>query len=393
MKDSKIRITKQINTDFFKYKTVGSLFLFVIISLGLSCGVQPSHSDILNQAKQKIKDNKHASYTYESIWNNKYNDSEFRDTNYIELEQSNNNRHGLVYYTSSKSRVDFFDGSTQKEIDHKRERIINHDADVIASDSTYFTYRMNLMAQPTHFLKIDSTYKSKDSIIEGNSVVIYSTFEDEVYESKKIRKISSYVIDKNTSEPWIIKTTGIMEKDTTQILTHYFQDISLSNKSIDFDKVQQFVPELGYAEITPTDMMNEMAGKQIHIGAKIQKNKYENMLEEETTLFGRPGKKTVLMLSFIGCGGCEYAMKEMKKKNFEFKDDIDFYYSSPSDKSAILKTYLPKKGFEGIGFGKESNMNETFNAFSFPTFFVIDSSGTIADVYHGYRDGFEDVIF
>lgn len=375
-----------------KFITTLLALVFVII-IGLSCTEKEPSSNILDMTKEKITNNRLATYNYESFWDNRFNDSEFRDTNYIELERSKENLHGLVFHISDSSYVDFFDGVNQREVDHSKGIVINHDSEKIALDSTYFMFRMNLMAKPSHFLDIDSTYASKDSIIEGKEVVIFTSFKEEDYDSEIFKTVSSYMIDKSSYKPWMIKTTTIKEKDTSQVLTHYFQNLKFSNNSIDFSKLQSHVQELGYAEITSNQMQAEYQEKQIQIGSKVPIDNYENILGEETKICGRSGKRTVLMFSFIGCGGCKYAMKEMKKKNFEYNEDIDFYYSSPVDKNAALEEYLSKQGFDGIGFGKESKMNESFNAYSFPTFFIIDSSGTLTNVYHGYSDGFEDEIF
>jgi|GEM_PF-4690847 len=367
-------------------------FSYCLITI-YSCIQDESVSETLFHTQEKIKKNEHISYNYESFWENKFNDSEHRDTNYIELEKLHGNMHEFKFHTSSPSYINYFDGITEKEVIPEESRIINHDPKEIAVDSSYFQHRMNFMALPNHFLDIDSSYTSKDTIIENRRVVLFQKYKEEIFDSANIKLISSYAIDKNSNTPWLIKTTAIKDRDTTQIITHYFQDIEFSNKSIDFAQIKNSVSELGYAEIAANQLEMEMEMEQIQVDSKIPTNGYINMYGETSSIFGNPNRKTVMMFSFIGCGGCEYAMKEMKKKNFAFKNDIDFYYSSPLDKSDILKQYLEEKGFIGMGFGKESKMNDHFNANLYPTFFIINSSGSVTDIYRGYRNGFEDEIF
>lgn len=388
-----MELAKHNFTIVLDQKSAGFLALVFTLLICFSCSQEESSYSILDKTKEKINSHGSVSYNYRSFWDNKFNDSENRDTNYVELEKLNDDLHVLKYHVSNSNRINYFDGDIEKEIYHDQSRIVNHDPEVIASDSAYFHHRTNLMAQPSHFLDIDSSYTTKDSLIKGRSTVLFTTSEESISDSKKIQYIETYAIDKDSYEPWIIEATSIVNEDTVQIITHYFQDIEYSNTPIDFEKARSYIQELGYAEIAANDRDNEMYEKQLETGHKILGNTYVNMLGDETTIFGKQDKRTVMMFSFIGCGGCEYAMKEMGKKNYEFNRGLDFYYSSPTDKSSVLAEYLPKKGFNGIGFSKDSKMNEQFMAYHFPTFFIIDSSGTVTDIYHGYNDEFEAEIF
>lgn len=389
MKKSKNLITK-LNLN---YKLIGYFVSFGLLVLFCGCTKKETSINILHKTKEKIKNHTLMTYNYESFWDNRFNDSEFRDTSYLELERSDKNLHGLLFYFSDTTHIDYFDGEVHKSIDHKESRIINDDREEFSIDSTYFLNMMFLMAQPTHFLDIDSTYEKRNSKIRDRNALVYSTSKESESDSDKLNFVTEYGIDKQSNKPWFIKTISIKNKDTTQVITHYFQDIKFSNKSIDFENIRDYALEFGYIEMTSQQFMANTEEDQVQTGTKLMKSKYENIFEEETSIFGRNGKRTVLMFSFIGCGGCEYAMKEMKKKKFDFKEDVDFYYSSPLDKSTVLRTYLSNKGFDGIGFGEESKMNENFKAFRYPTFFILDSIGTVTDIYHGYRNGFENEIF
>jgi thioredoxin-related protein len=99
----------------------------------------------------------------------------------------------------------------------------------------------------------------------------------------------------------------------------------------------------------------------------------------------------MVMFGFIGCGNCEYAFREMKKKKFAVRSDVDLVYSSPVDESSKLKRYLKKKGFPFTRFDKSSRMNDNFKVAGFPTFVVIDEQGGVEDVIGGY-DGKVGVI-
>ena len=99
------------------------------------------------------------------------------------------------------------------------------------------------------------------------------------------------------------------------------------------------------------------------------------------------------MFSFIGCGGCEYAMREMKNKDFAIRDGLELMYSSPVDKSVALPRYFKKKTFPFVGFGEEGLMNENFNVASFPTFVLINEEGSVERVMRGYDEEVEQILF
>ena len=99
------------------------------------------------------------------------------------------------------------------------------------------------------------------------------------------------------------------------------------------------------------------------------------------------------MFGFIGCGNCEYAFREMKKKKFAVRSDIDLVYSSPVDAVSKLQTYLKKKEFPFTGFGEGSRMNDNFKVAGFPTFVLIDEQGGVERVIGGYDKEVEAILF
>lgn len=380
-----------------KFKTVSVtlkfFFLLLTTILYVSCQNEKSPDSLLATIKENESNNVMTSYEYTTHWDNRFNKSEFRDTSSITIERSQENIHGFVFSASGQNYGQYFDGVDGKMIDHQNRQVIAEDRKVLATDSTAYTYNMSFMATPGHFKDIDSTYQYSDSLIDGRQVGVFTSIDSEDSDSVKVISVSAYVVDRQTAKPLMVINTSIKATDTLQVITHYFQEVVYSNNSIDFDKIKATTLELGYPEISSNQAMEDMASKQLKIGSKAVEKTYQDVNGKQVNIYGRSGRKSVIMFSFIGCGGCEYAMKEMKNKNYQFRDNIDFYYSSPQDKSKVLKEYLLRKDFNGIGFGKESNMNEEFQAFSFPTFFILDVDGKVTQRYSGYTEDVEKEIF
>lgn len=133
--------------------------------------------------------------------------------------------------------------------------------------------------------------------------------------------------------------------------------------------------------------------EQVAPGDRLLTPHYVDVNDERVALYGKPGRETLIMFSFIGCGGCEYAMREMSKNGYRIRKGLDFYYSSPLDKRTTLQTYLEKKGFPLGAFSKESQMNEDFPVYAFPTFVLLDSDGVVKQVASGYDEEVAEMIF
>lgn len=172
----------------------------------------------------------------------------------------------------------------------------------------------------------------------------------------------------------------------------FFSTFTQENKtSIPGRKISRF---LGHNQNSQDPTITELKYKGINtnklqVGSKLSNAVFIDMHGNESNIYGKQGKRTVVMSSFIGCGGCEYAMKKMKENNYNVKEDVDFVYYSFKDESTAINTYLKKKGFKGLGFGKESNMNEQLRAHAFPTFYIIDENGIVTDIYEGYGEELE----
>lgn len=123
----------------------------------------------------------------------------------------------------------------------------------------------------------------------------------------------------------------------------------------------------------------------IEIGQKINQNSFidvhGNSLEITNT-----NRTSIIMFSFIGCAGCEVALKNMEKRHFSFKNDIDFYYSSPVDRSSVLQKYLSKKNYMFNAFGKESKMNNYFKIYDYPTYVILDGEGMVEEIELDYDE-------
>jgi thiol-disulfide isomerase/thioredoxin len=233
-----------------------------------------------------------------------------------------------------------------------------------------------------------------DTIIAGKSLYAYATTagkpSDQSGKSTVTTKV--YYLDPEQQLVDRISYISHVGRDTSQIIDYFFSDYAFSDQPFVFEAVDRGKSQ-AYREISTTDEEQESRSGLIHPGAQLHRADYPDLDGKEQLIYGKAGKKTVVMFGFIGCGNCEYAFREMKKKEFTVRKGVDLLYSSPVDASAAVKGYLKKKEFPFTAFSKNSRMNDNFKVAGFPTFVVIDEKGGVEQVLGTYDEKVDRILF
>jgi hypothetical protein len=372
------------------------IILLVFIFAFSACADEPSEPKTIADTKALILSNKSVEYDYISTWDNRFNDTDLYDTTFVQKQLTPNNIHGFQFYAGAKDFESFYDGKRSLQVNHNERMLIATDDAELQSDSSYFQYKMAFLAQPSDFLAIDSTFTQSDTVIATSMYHLYSKATvSESTDGLPFTREELFMVDQVTGYPFQIKTTSIKGlADTTQIITNSFENLVFSNDEINFRFDENISRELGYPEVSSSDLAKANRNKEQQIGDKVNRAVYRSIDGKEIDIIpSKEGEKTVLMFSFIGCGGCEWAIKEMKAKSYELKEDVQLFYSSPLDKQATLIKYRDKKNFPFSTFAKDSEMDLEFNTYRYPTFFVLESDGTISDIFHGYGEYVEAILF
>lgn len=376
--------------------TYSFLSLLLLFNLMILVGCQNSESNnatALNEAKNKLRQASTIHYDYQSKWDTRLNETTF-DSPPIQITYSkvDSSLLGYGFYAKGGEVELVFDGLNYFEIDHNEKTILFNDSERIKGDARYFESSMLFGVNPLNLLKVDSIESSSKSMINNQKFEIFQTRKIVEKEDRKIQTDNYYFIESETHLLQQIQDVIIINGDTGQIIDHYFTNYVIENSLFDFTKLDHSKTTT-YQALWEND--REAAGlvKQIKVGTQLETQTYQDIENHAISIFGNSKKQSLIMFSFIGCGGCEIAMRDFKKKDYQVNQNIDLLYSSPSDKQAVLKRYLNKKGFPFKGFSKESNMNEDFSAFSFPTFVLVDSKGEVQEVIQGYEDKVKEILF
>ena len=371
-----------------------ALLMLMLLSMGCATDRSDTHLSTLEKGREGLEMAKAFTYSYSSDWDNRFNESTWSTKVDIAYSRLHNSDHGYGLSAKLSGQEYIYDGQIFTEVDHNERRIVKYPRNEVATDSNYFENTTFFGVNPFTLQKINPLTTGRDTMVNGQRMVVF--VETEAVQSvadstKTVFTETQYVLEKRSGNLKAVQTTTMIETDTVQIIHHALNDLVFCDTPTLF--TVDSVGTLGYSEASSEDLDNEMALQQAGIGHKLEETEFVNTNGTMERIAGTPGRTSIVMFSFIGCGGCEYAMKEMSRNDYKFRGNIDFYYSSPIDQSDVLKRYLGKKEYSGIAFGKESGMNEAFSAYTFPTFFVIDDRGVVMDVQWGYGDEIREVLF
>jgi len=226
-----------------------------------------------------------------------------------------------------------YNGKDNLEIHHTERKVVRTTAGEIGKDSSYFKYSMSFHGDPKALPEFPALSEFGDTLVAGKRLFVYtisasSPSADEP--GKSIVSIREYYLDPALYVVDRIRYISHVEQDTSQIIDYFFTDYAFSEEQYSFGESDR-EKSLAYREISEADDKEERLAGLVRAGEQLHRADYTDINDKEQLLYGMSGKKTVVMFSFIGCGGCEYALREMKKKDFAVRDGVELMYSSPVD--------------------------------------------------------------
>ncbi len=350
---------------------------------------------ILDATHSKMRDTPTHHYRFRSFWDNRFASSTYEDSMRITYSYLPGSELGFGFHAAGENYEMIYDGQDNLEIHHTERKVVRTTAAEIDKDSSYFQHSMSFHGDPKALPAFSEVSKFSDTLVGGKRLFVYavsSSGPSADDSSKSIVSTKEYYLDPELHLVERIRYLSHVEQDTSQTIDYFFTDYTFSDERYTFGESDR-KKSLAYREISEADNDEERLAGLVKAGDQLHRPDYTDINGKEQLLYGKAGKKTVVMFSFIGCGGCEYALREMKKKDFAVRDGIELMYSSSVDKSAALPRYFKKKAFPFVGFGKETMMNDNFKVAAFPTFVLINEDGGVERVMGGYDQEVADVLF
>lgn len=350
---------------------------------------------LLEATRSKMLTTPTHSYHYTSFWDNRFARSTYADTMDITYSYLPDSELGFGFLAAGSDADILYDGKDKLEIDHIKRKVIRTTAAEIGKDSAYFAHLMCFHGDPKALPEAAALDRITDTIIAGKPLFVYSmtNYTPSVGNpNKDVVATREYYLDPERQVVDRIRNISHVERDTSQIIDYFFNDYVFSEEYHAFGAADR-TKSLAYREVNKADDKKERLSGLIRPGAQLHRADYTDIGGKEQLIYGKAGIKAVVMFGFIGCGNCEYAFREMKKKKFAVRSDVDLVYSSPVDEAAALESYLKRKEFPFTGFGKRSRMNDNFKTAGFPTFVLINEQGGVERVIGGYDEEVAEMLF
>jgi thioredoxin-related protein len=382
-------------------KTASVLILTAIFVLLTRCEAPSSNSvstnalSVLEATRSKMLTTPTHKYRFTSSWDNRYARSSWADTMDITYSWLPDSELGFGFYAAGSNSDVLYDGKDKLKIDHNKRKVVRTTAAEIGKAPDYFAHSMCFHGDPKALPDPALLDRVTDTIIGGKKLYAYSVTTKAPSAGNPVQNLVStriYYLDPERQVVDRIRNISHAGQDTSQVIDYFFSNYSFADDYHEFGDSDR-AKSLAYREINKADDKKERLSGLISPGAQLHRADYTDINGEEQLIYGKAAKKTVIMFGFIGCGNCELAFREMKKKKFAVRDDIDLIYSSPINDAPALRNYLKKKEFPFTSFGEESRMNDNFKAAGFPTFVLINEQGRVERVIGGYDDEVAKILF
>ncbi len=350
---------------------------------------------LLEATRSKMLTTPTHQYRFRSSWDNRFASSTYETSMEITYSWLPDSNLGFGFHAVGGDTDILYDGKEELKIDHIKRKVVRVTAEEIAENPHHFAIKMCFDGDPKALPKAAEIDRIADTIIGGKNLYAYFlSGSAPVVGAPDKTTVSTrvYFLDPEQKVVERIRSFSHVGRDTSQVIDYFFSDYVFSDDHHAFGASDR-PRSLAYREVNRADDKKERNSGLIRPGAQLYRADYTSIDGEEQLIYGQADKKTVIMFGFIGCSGCAYALREMKKKSFAVRNGINFVYSSPVDEASRLRTYLKQKEFPFTSFGKGSLMNDNFRVAGFPTFILIDQKGRVERVIGGYDDEVEGLLF
>lgn len=229
----------------------------------------------------------------------------------------------------------------------------------------------------------------KDTTINGitNSHFI-ANVSDTIDNNEHLYSRRDFYIDKQTGLPSLVIIKGRYKYleavndyyDETKYFDYYLNqaDVTVTRFAVPNDfhprKKQTVQPALALGTAAPDWTLYDANGKKI-------------------SLSQMKGKVVVLDFYFIGCTGCMLSLKPLNNiyEKYKNKEFILASINARDSKKAVLD-FEKRYKIKYPGYIKAAGVVKSYNVTAFPTYYIIDKEGKIANVTVGYNDDFKQKV-
>lgn len=359
-------------------------YFFFIISLCFLTACQPETPEaLLARARTDIEFARSFRYTLHEEWDNRFIGTVDTSSSREAFYRTDNPYFSHDFLGEATDYTSFLIGERSGLIIHEKRQSILRTAEETAAEFKVKERSGGTVGNsPLYQLRLPDWAYTGDTTFTGTPARRYEYISyDEVNDSTHYRTIEQLYLADEAARPLGRRMINTADGRINQVISYTYR-----NYAIDANGPLTYTPPAGYAEMTQTAFDKSQEAQNIAVGEPAPDFTAATIDGDTFRLSDYRGKKVLLDFSFIGCGGCELAMKVFNRPGFKLKEGMTGVYLSPMNDSGEIDKYYKDKGMPFLALPEAREAVRLYGVFSYPTFVIIDEQGVVEWVTSGFSE-------
>ncbi len=364
--------------------TVKHLLPLLFLPLFFACHPE-SPEDILADVRAKTAMAQSISYELHEIWDNRFMGTADTSFSTVKLYRNEKPTWDYDYIRVADDYDSWLIGESSGLVLHDDKLTIKRtEEETVANFTGDLSNRGTISTSPEFLLSISGWTYKRDTTFAGRSTRMYT------YRSyfKKADTVTYQTHEYLFINPKTKKVVG--QQSVNWANERLNQVISYWYENYEENKLEplKYITPMGYGQTTETAYDESREKGQITVGEAAPDFTATTLDGETFTLSDYSGQRVMLNFSFIGCGGCEMAMKDFNRPGFELADEMKGVYLSYMNKPKEIRTHYKNKGMPFIAIPEAREPDRLYGIRAYPTFVIIDEEGKVEQIEVGYSKEF-----
>lgn len=339
---------------------------------------------LLQEAQATVNEVRSISYTKHLVYDNAFMGS--ADTIQTDEKFYRNEASPIGYdFLAEDDDYSFYlIGEQAKDVNHKERRITSSTIEETRADYEDPESSTIVSHAPFYQLHKEEWAYAADTIFKGQPARMYAyiDFENRTDSVHYLRQARLF-LDLDTGQPLGQQTYLTANGAPHQVITCWYENYRTNR-----EEPLTFMLPAGYTKMSNEEYEAGREAGVLTVGELAPDFSATTVSGDEFRLSDYRGQKVLLDFSFVGCRGCEMAMKEFNHPDFKLPENMVGVYLSYLNTAAEIEKHFGNKGMPFVAIPKAEGPNKDYGVFLYPTFFVIDEQGVIELVELGYDEGF-----
>lgn len=355
---------------------------WIFILAAFACETPKAPHDVLRAAKEKFYQADEVSFSHEMLWEN----PELGDVDtmiYQVVLQKNPNKYFEYNYIGKRkiSELAYLD-DVLLSINHKDSTVTYYSEDAFQSFANLAGSNMFLEFSPVNLFKLEPWIYKKDTAIQQKMVLNFFRVENDTTVGDMTIYLESHLFVNPANLLVESYSTRLYHNGKrTQLIENHFSNY---NMGVITDTLQAIAPH-GYLSVLSGDK-KRVSSKKLAVGELAPDFELQDLQGNSVRLSSLKGKKVLLDFSMINCGWCKIALEKFNKPDFEFADNIMPFYVNPVDTKEKMEKYSTRVNIPFPVLIDAKTVGEAYGVSGYPTFYLIDETGKIEEVFEGFDD-------